>query len=618
MEHLKEIQTHLFKNNLEQNKEALNKSLIVLTDPSLENLKYAEKNFNFVESPSLFSYNVMIKAYVKSYGFKKALGLFDQLRIQGLWADNFTYPFVFKAIACLGEVLLGRKIHGFAIKCGIEYDCYVCNSMMDMYAMFGLIGVVKKLFDEMPARDSVSWNVLISGYVKCGQFEDAIRVFKRMNCESSLKPDEATIVSTLSACTSLKILELGKEIHYYVANKFRFTEIINNALLDMYSKCGCLDIARQIFDAMPVKNLICWTSMVSGYVNCGQLDEARVLFERSPSRDIVLWTAMINGYVQFNRVEEAVDLFREMQIRKVKPDIYAVVTLLTGCAQLGALEQGKWIHEYIIGNNLRIDAIVGTALIDMYSKCGCIDKSLEIFRGLKGKDTALWTSIICGLATNGKTRIALDLFSEMKLAGFRPDDITFIGVLTACSHGGFVNEGRNYFNSMKNIYQIEPKLEHYGCFVDLLGRAGQLVEAERLLEQVPEKNDGILIPLYGTLLSACRTYGYFEMAERLARKLTKIENKDSGVHTLMANMYASVERWEDVTMVREKMKSLGVKKSPGCSSIEIDGKVHEFLVGDLSHPEMNEVHLMLETIARSMLNLEEIDLEQNNVVADFS
>ncbi|KAA8523061.1 hypothetical protein F0562_009484 [Nyssa sinensis] len=542
--------------------------MVFCTDPSLGNLYYAEKVFNYIEDPCLLIYNVMIKAYAKSGSFRKAILLFNQLRLHGLWPDNFTYPFVFKAIGCLREVSEGKKVHGFVVKSGVEFDCYVCNSLMDMYAQLGYVENLKKLFDEMPERDVVSWNVLISGYVRCDRFEDAIKVFRRMQQESNLKPDEATVVSTLSACTALKNLELGKEIHWYVSNEVGFTTIIGNSLLDMYSKCGCLNIARQIFDAMPTKNVICWTSMVSGYVNCGQLEEARELFERSPVRDIVLWTAIINGYVQFNRVDEALALFQEMQIRRVKPDKFTLVALLTGCAQLGALEQGKWIHGYIDEKRITIDAVVGTALIDMYAKCGCIEKSLEIFSGVKDKDTASWTSIICGLAMNGKTSKALELFSEMKQAGFRPDDITFIGVLSSCSHGGLVEEGRQYFNSMTKIYQIEPKLEHYGCLIDLLGRAGLLDEAEELIEKIPNESNKIIVPLYGALLSACRIYGAVDLGERVAKRLVEIESSDSSVHTLMANMYASADRWEDVTKVRMKMKALGVKKAPGCSSIE--------------------------------------------------
>ncbi|KAE7998811.1 hypothetical protein FH972_003319 [Carpinus fangiana] len=575
---LKQIQTQMFGFGLHQNEDTLNKLMAFCTDASLGNLLYAEKIFNYIQEPGVFIYNVLIKAFAKKGSFRKALWLFGQLRKDGLWPDNFTYPFVFKAIGCLGEAWEGAKVHGFVVKTGLEFDTYVCNSLIDMYAELGKVENFQQLFDEMPERDTVSWNVMISGYVRCRRFEDAVNIFQRMRRESNEKPDEATVVSTLSACTALKNLELGKEIHSSIGNELEVTIIISNALLDMYAKCGCLSIARQIFDEMPKKNVICWTSMVSGYVNCGQLDEARELFERSPFRDIILWTAMINGYVQFNRFDEAVALFREMQIRRVKPDKFILVALLTGCAQLGALEQGKWIHGYIDENRIMVDAIVGTALIEMYAKCGHVEKSLEVFYDLKEKDIAAWTSIIYGLAMNGKTSKALELFSEVKQAGAKPDDITFIGVLSACNHGGLIEEGRHFFNSMTKEYKIEPKLEHYGCLIDLLGRAGKLDEAEELIEEVPKENSEIIVPLYCSLLSACRVHGNVEMGERVAEWLVKIESSDSTSHTLLANIYASSDRWEDVMKVRRKMKNLGVKKVPGCSSIEVNGIVHREIV----------------------------------------
>lgn len=550
----------------------------------MANMGYAEKIFDFIQKPSLFTYNIMIKAFAKTGGFRRVIILFDQMREVGLWPDNFTYPYVLKAIGCLGEVLGGRKVHGFLVKTGLEFDTYVCNSLIDMYAQLGEVVYFVKLFEEMPERDLVSWNVTISAYIRCRRFGDAVGVFRRMRVESNEKPDEATVVSTLSACTALKNLELGEEIHDYVRNNLDFTVKISNALLDMYAKCGFLSVARKIFDEMPSKNVICWTSMVSGYVNYGKLDEARELFERSPTRDVVLWTAMINGYVQYNRFDEAIVLFQEMQSRGVKADKFTLVTLLTGCAQLGAFEQGKRIHGYIDENGIKIDTVVGTALIEMYAKCGCIAESLEIFEGLREKDAASWTSIICGLAMNGKANKALDLFSEMRSVGINPDDITFISVLSACSHAGLVEEGRQFFRAMTDTYEIEPKLEHYGCLIDLFGRAGMLDEAEKLIERIPNDNNEIIVPLYGALLSACRIHSNVEMGERVARRLADIESSDSGTHMLLANIYASADRWEDMTKVRRNMKDIGVKKLPGCSLIEVNGVVHEFLVGDASRP----------------------------------
>lgn len=426
----------------------------------------------------------MIKALAKTSSFKSVIKLFRRLRKDRLWPDNFTYPFVFKAIGCLGEAQEGAKVHGLAVKTGLGFDPYVCNSLIDMYAELGQVDNFKQVFDEMPERNIVCWNVTILGYVKCRRFGDALNVFRRMRNESNEKPDEATVVSTLSACTALENLELGKEVDDYVRGELGLNGITGNALVNMYAKCGCLGEARKVFDEIPLKNVICWTSMVCGYVHCGMLDEARELFDRSPTKDVVLWTAMINGYVQYNQFDEAVALFQEMQFRRVPVDKFTVVALLTGCAQLGALEQGKWIHGYIDENGIKIDTVVGTALIEMYAKCGCIDESVEIFNGMKEKDAATWTAIVCALAMNGKTSKALELFSEMKQVGIKPDDITFIGVLSACSHGGLVDEGRKFFNSMRKDCGIEPKLEHYGCLIDLLGRAGLLDEAEELIERI--------------------------------------------------------------------------------------------------------------------------------------
>nr|GEX90697.1 zinc finger, CCHC-type [Tanacetum cinerariifolium] len=270
----------------------------------------------------------------------------------GIKPKNYTYPFVFKAIGGLRDGKMGGKVHGFVLKLVMCLIGYVCNSVMDMYGELGRSEDARKVFEEIGERDLVTR-------------EDGIRA------------DDATVVSTLYACVALRDLELGKEIHGYVRDGIGFSMIIGNALLDMYCKCRCLDVAREIFDRLPKKNVICWTSMVSGYVSCGMLDDARRLFDKSPIKDIVLRTAIINGYIQFNHVDEVMRLLQHMQKFKIRPDKFTVVALLTGYEQFGALEQGNWIHEYMNEHRIVIDAVCGTALIDMYEKCGCIDKSLE-------------------------------------------------------------------------------------------------------------------------------------------------------------------------------------------------------------------------------------------------
>lgn len=576
-------------------------------------LNHATKIFETLENRSLFIYNLMIKAFAKKGNLKSALILFDRMREESLQPDNFTYPFLLKAMGSLHMELEGRKNHALIVKTGLEFDPYVRNSLMGMYADMGRVEISQLLFDEMPERDVISWNVLIAGYVKCGKFGDAISIYWKMDQEGVM-PDEATLVGTLSACVSTGNLELGTRIHRYMNEEFTFSIPLGNALLDMYAKCGCVDMARRFFDRMPARNVISWTSMVSGYVNSGQLNEARQLFDQSPAKDVILWTSMINGYVQYNHFEEAMVLFREMQLKRIKPDKYTVAALLTACAGLGALEQGKWIHGYIEDNMIQIDAAVGTALMDMYAKCGCIDKSLNIFRRVEGKDTATWTSIICGLALNGQTSKALELFLEMKSIGAEPDDITFIGVLSACSHGGLVDEGHKYFDTMKEVHQIEPKLEHYGCLVDLLGRAGLLDDAEKLIGTIPKNNDKSILPLWGALLNACRMHGNVEMGERLAKQVIELEFGNSGLHTLVANIYAAADRWDDVTKIRRKMKDIGIKKTPGCSSIEVNGRIHEFLVADTASPQRNQIYSVLNSISRLMDLDEQIEINDQDII----
>ncbi|CAL9195944.1 pentatricopeptide repeat-containing protein At1g31430-like [Musa acuminata AAA Group] len=589
MKQLKQVHCQMLATSLHRSGDVVEDLLVFCTHPDSGDLSYAATVFETLEGdPSLFLYNLMIKAFTKKNRFDYALMLFYRMRNQDVSPDNFTYPLVLKSMAGLSMASDVQKTHVLIVKSGFEFDRFTRISLVDVYSEMGHVEMSRTLFDETPEMGVISWNVMIGAYVKCRKFEDAISVYQKMVREG-VKPDEATLVITVSACSALGNLELGTKLHVRMHKELWFSVTLGNALLDMYTKCGPVDVARRFFDSMPTKNVVSWTSMVSGYVKCGELDKARQLFDRSPGRDVVLWTALINGYVQCNRFDEALATFREMQSKGIKPDKFMVVSLLTACARLGALEQGRLIHGYIQDNRIQLDAVVGTALIDMYAKCGCIDKSLEVFSIVERRDTTIWTSIIYGLATNGESGKALELFSEMRRAGAKPDDITFISVLSACSHGGLVNEGRRFFHAMKEMYRMEPKLEHYGCFIDLLGRAGLLDEAEGLIRNIPKGIVKDVLPLWGSLLGACRIHGNVEMGDRLAKQMLELESGNSGAHALIANIYAAAERWEDVKKIRRKMKDWGIKKTPGCSSVEVNGARHEFLVGDSSFPETGEI-----------------------------
>ncbi|OAY82916.1 Pentatricopeptide repeat-containing protein [Ananas comosus] len=566
---LKQIHAQTLVASLHRSREVFDKLIGSCAHPEHGDVNYADVLFHSEEDPSLFVYNVMIKAFAKNGIFKRTVDLYSRMREKGLFPDNFTYPFVLKSMGILRMGLEGRKTHSLVVKTGFEFDPFTRNALLDMYAEMGRIEIARYLFDETPQRDVVLWNAMIASYVKCERFEEAIRVYRSMEQEG-LTADEATLVSTLSACAQMGNLDLGKSIHRCMNTGIHFSLPLGNALLDMYVKCGCLVNARKLFNEMPIRNVASWTTMVTGYANSGQLDEARWLFDRSPAKDVILWTVMINGYVRCCRFEDAMALFRDMQLNQIKPDKFTVVALLTCCASLGALEQGKRIHGHIEDTKMKIDAILGTALIEMYAKCGCIEKSLKIFRRIEGKDATAWTSIICGLATNGQTYEALALFAEMEKVKAKPDDITLIGVLSACNHGGLVDEGCKYFHAMKEVYQIEPKVEHYSCLVDLLGRAGLLDKAEKLLDEMPKgMNSKDAVPLWGALLGACRLHGDVQMGARLAKRAIEVENENVGMHTLLANIYAVANRWEDAMKVRKQMKDLGAKKTPGCTLIGV-------------------------------------------------
>lgn len=596
MRELKQIHCQILMSSMQHNKDIMDGILVFCTSPQTGDLCHAERVIESLTDPSLFVYNLMIKSFTKDRQPEKAILLFQKMRKACLSPDNFTFPLVLKALGEVKAMVEGRKVHAFIVKTGLEFDSYVRSSLIDMYAEMGAIEASQELFDEMPERNVIAWNVLIASYIKCCRFEDAISTFLKME-KSGVKLNEATLVTILSACVSLGDLEMGKKVHGYIENKeFKDGIPVNNAMLDMYSKCGCMNMARRVFDEMPSKDVISWTSIVSGYANSGMLNEARELFDRSPARDLVLWTVMINGYIQCNKFNKALVLFREMKSRRIKPDKFTVVALLSACANLGALEQGKWIHGFIKENKIRIDVIVGTALIDMYSKCGCVQEALEIFRRVEGKDTATWTSVIFGLAMNGESSEALKIFSEMHKKEAKPDDITFVGVLTACCHGGLVDEGLQCLHSMKEEYHIEPKPKHYGCLADLLGRAGLLEQAEKLIQELPYKNAKDILPFWSSLLGACRIHGNDQMVKKLERRIAKLES------------VSKANQWEDMTEMRRNIKDISFKTTQRCSSIEVNGIICEFLAGDALHPEKTNVLSVLSSLRKAC------DLDHTNAL----
>ncbi|KAL6603866.1 hypothetical protein ACP70R_044227 [Stipagrostis hirtigluma subsp. patula] len=510
--------------------------------------------------------NVLIRTLARRGSFSRVMAVYYDLRARGLVADSFTYPFVLRAIGVLKLSVEGRKAHAGAVKTGFRWDAYTASSLMEMYTMLGRSDVARKVFDETPQRLLVLWNMMMRCYVRCGHFASAVELAEEME-KSGLTPDKVTLVTAVTACSRAGDLSLGRRIHAYMDGVFGFSLPVANALLDMYTKNDCLDEAVKLFEQMPERNIISQTILISGYGLAGQLDKARALFSQCTEKDLILWTAMINACVQHGSFEEALALFCEMQMQRVEPDRFTVVTLLTCCANIGALDQGEWIHQYAEGRKMKIDAVLGTALIEMYSKCGQVDKALQVFAQMQGRDAAAWTAIICGLATNGQASRALELFEEMQICKAKPDGITFIGVLSACCHGGLIDEGQRHFQAMKEVYQIQPRIEHYSCLVNLLGRAGLFDEAEKLVSDLPVDKD--TMPLFGALLTACKAHGNVQMSERLTKRIAGQDTRNPDVNVLVSNVYATASRWEDAIRVRSKMTHPTIKKTAGCSLIEV-------------------------------------------------
>lgn len=422
-------------------------------------------------------------------------------------------------------------------------------------------------------------------------------------------PDKYTFTFVLKACASFRGVEEGKQVHGHVAKIGIGSDVfISNTLIHVYASCGefgvarqvldrmperdviswnamlsaymemgLVNLARRVFDEMPERNMESWNFMVSGYVGAGLVEAARDVFDEMPVKNVVSWNVMITGYAHANCFGEILMLFEKMQHENVKPDHCTLVNVLSACARVGALRQGKWIHAYVEKNRIDVNGFLATALVDMYAKCGCIEKALEVFHSSSKKDISTWNSIISGLSIHGFGEEALTIFSEMLEHGFEPNEVTFVTVLAACSRAGLLKEGWEMFDRMVYIHGIQPTIEHYGCMVDLLGRFGLLKEAEELVRTMSMREAPAVLE---SLLGACRNHGDVEMAEQVARKLLELDPQDTSGYVQLSNIHASMGRWNDAMDVRRRMKMQGVRKEPGCSMIEVDGIVHEFLAGE--------------------------------------
>ncbi|OMO50652.1 hypothetical protein CCACVL1_30327 [Corchorus capsularis] len=565
IKHLRHVHAALFRFGLHQDNYLLN--LILKASFHFgDQTKYSCLIFNHTQQPNIFLWNTMIQGLVANNCFLHATQFYASMRTQSLLPNNSTFPSVLKACARLLDFQLGIRIHALIVKLGFDRDVFVNTSLLCLYVKCGYLDLAHKVFDDIPEKNVVSWTAMISGYIDAGQYGEAVDMFHKL-LDKGLRPDSFSLVRVISACTHLGDLNSG--------------ELIDECI----TRFG---LSRDVFLA---------TSLVDMYSKCGNTEKARHTFDRMPEKDIVTWSAMIQGYASNGFPQEALDLFFRMQKEKLVPDCYAMVGVLSACARLGALQLGDWASKLMDRDEFLSNPVLGTALIDMFAKCGSMVQAWEIFKWMKVKDLVVWNAAMSGLAMNGHVKVAFGVFGQMEKLGILPDGNTFMGLLCGCTHVGLVGDGRRYFESMSRVFSLTPSIEHYGCIVDLLGRAGLLNEAHQLIKNMPMEANSIV---WGALLGGCRLHKDTQLAEHVLRKLIELEPRNSGHYVLLSNIYSASKKWDAAAKIRSIMNERGIQKVPGYSWIEVNGVVHEFLVGDKSHPSSEMIYTKLHELANKL------------------
>ncbi|KAI3523964.1 hypothetical protein L1887_02513 [Cichorium endivia] len=446
-----------------------------------------------------------------------------------------------------------------------------------------------------------SWTSSIAGYCRTGRLDRAAAEFTRMRV-AGVEPNHITFVTLLSSCADfpLHALSFGASIHALVC-KFGFHQDnvkVGTAIVDMYCKCNRVDIACLCFEKMGFKNKVTWNTLVGGLMRSGKFDRAVQVFDKMPERDVISYTALIDGFVKRGHYEHALEWFQQMQTSGIQPDHVTIVSALSACANLGALGLGLWLHRLVLKNNMTDNIRINNSLIDMYSRCGCTEFALQVFHNMPKHNLVSWNSVIVGFALNGYPEKTLKYFYQMQKDGFKPDEVTFTGALTACSHGGLIDESLKLFNMMIQDYNITPRIEHYGCLVDLYSRARMLIQALNVIENMPMKPNEVIL---GSVLAACRTAGDVQLAEKLMGFISEVNPSGDSNYVLLSNIYAAGGDWYKASSVRKRMKNRGIEKNPGVSSIEIDGKVVKFVAGDKSHVKSECIYEMLQNISCELM-----------------
>ncbi|XVE78612.1 hypothetical protein DITRI_Ditri13aG0160100 [Diplodiscus trichospermus] len=526
----------------------------------------AQKIFNLFPIRNLQSFNAIIIGYARSDQGFQALNLFKLLLKSDLGFDEISLSGAFSACAVMKGYLEGVQVQGLAVKSTFESNICVANAILDMYGKSGALAEACRVFYEMERRDAISWNAIIAAHEQNGNEEETLSHFVAM-LQSRVEPDKFTYGSVLKACAGQQALHYGMEIHNRIIKcGMGLHSFIGSALVDMYCKCGMMEEAEKIHDRIEQQTMVCWNAIISGYSLQKESEAAQTFFSR-------------------------------MLEMGVTPDHFTYATVLDTCANLATVGLGKQIHGQIIKLELQSDVYICSTLVDMYSKCGNMYDSKLIFEKATNRDFVTWNAMICGYAQHGLGNEALNVFEDMIVDNVVPNHATFVSVLRACAHIGQVEKGLRYFDLMSVEYGLAPQLEHYSCMVDIMGRAGQVSEALKLINDMPFEPDDVI---WRTLLSICKIHGNVDVAEKVANSLLQLDPQDSSAYILLSNIYADACMWNKVSDMRKIMRYNKIKKEPGCSWIEIKDEVHAFLAGDKAHPRCKEIYKKLVILVDEM------------------
>lgn len=538
----------------------------------------------------------MLIAYSMQNKHSDVTHLFSSLALPsfGLKPNNITISVLLKALSSLpsfAQPILGKVIHGFVLRHGIDADLFLSNGLVTFYARADELGLARKVFNGMHERDIVSWNSMISGYSQNGWYEEALRLYRGME---GVQPDGVTVVAVLHACSELKDLSFGMEIHRFVIESgIQMDVSVYNSVLGMYAKCGSLDYARALFDEMAEKDDVSYGTMISAYMTYGLIDEAMGLFRMMENPVLSSWNAVISGLVQNNRHADVPKLVREMLAAGLKLNSVTLASILPTISFFSNLKGGKHIHCYAIRHDCDRNLYVATALIDTYGKAGFLHGAHLVFAMTMKRSLVVWTAIISACAAHGDADASLALFKKMLASGIQPDNVAFTAVLAACAHAGLVREAWQIFNSMLPEYGVQPTMEHHACIAGVLSRAGKLAEAVEFISKMPVEPNA---KVWGALLNGASIFGDVEVGEFAFDQLFEIEPENAGNYIVMANIYSQAGKWEEAEKVREMMGRRGLKKFPGCSWIETSKGLQSFIARDASNEWSEKIYEMLECL----------------------